>query len=178
MTRQPKRAFTNCGLIRAPGADMPLIEMDIAVLYDGWEQFSGVEAVVEKAVRAVEACEELDIPQGEISIALTDDAHIQTLNRDYRGKDKPTNVLSFPSEPPMLGDIVIALQTLRREALEEGLTEEFHLTHLVVHGFLHLLGFDHLTEEEALEMEQLETDILTAMGMPDPHQGGRTNAME
>ena len=169
---------TNCGQTRVRGADMPPVELDIAVMHDGWEHFPQAEALVEKAVRAVEACAELDIPEGELSVALTDDAHIQTLNRGYRGKDKPTNVLSFPSEPPMLGDIVIALETLRREAAEEGLSESFHLTHLVVHGFLHLLGFDHLTEEEALDMEQLETDILTRMGLPDPHQGGRTNAME
>jgi len=111
----------------------------------------------------------------EISIVLTDDAEQQELNRDWRGKDAPTNVLSFPQIEPfspvigILGDIILARETLEREAanLEKPLAH--HFTHLVVHGFLHILGYDHLTEDEALVMEGLETQILAGLGVPDPY---------
>jgi len=114
----------------------------------------------------------------ELSIVLTDDAEQQELNRDWRGIDKPTNVLSFPQIEPfdpvagIIGDIVLARETLEREAeeLQKPLTD--HFTHLVVHGFLHILGYDHLEEGEALEMEGLETRILAVLGVPDPYNEG------
>jgi probable rRNA maturation factor len=114
----------------------------------------------------------------EISLVFTDDAAIRTVNREWRNQDKPTNVLSFPAFPlqpggqpgPMLGDIVLAEETLRREALDLGIPFDDHLTHLLVHGFLHLFGYDHMTEEEAAVMEGLETRILAELGLADPYR--------
>ena len=101
---------------------------------------------------------------------------MRRLNRDYRGKDKPTNVLSFPRRRllagrlgPLLGDIVLAAETVAREAEDEGLALDDHLTHLIVHGFLHLLGYDHEDEAEAAVMEGLETAILGGLGIADPY---------
>ena len=111
----------------------------------------------------------------ELSIVLTDDAEQQGLNRDWRGIDKPTNVLSFPQIEPfgpvtgILGDIVLARETLEREAAELGKPFTDHYTHLVVHGFLHILGYDHIEEAQALVMEGLETKILATLGIPDPY---------
>ena len=106
---------------------------------------------------------------------FTDDTHVQALNREWRDQDKPTNVLSFAANegggPPslMLGDIVLARQTIEREAKIQGKNRNDHLIHLIVHGLLHLLGHDHQQEGEALEMEQLETDILFELGIDDPY---------
>jgi probable rRNA maturation factor len=111
----------------------------------------------------------------EVSLVLTDDAEQQVLNRDWRGIDKPTNVLSFPQIEPftpvsgLLGDIILARETLEREAVEQGVSFSDHYTHLLVHGFLHLLGYDHLDDDEALAMEGLETEILAALGVADPY---------
>lgn len=114
----------------------------------------------------------------EISLVFTSDEDIRTVNREWRGQDKPTNVLSFPAFPiepggqpgPMLGDIVLAEETLRREALDLGIAFDDHLTHLLVHGFLHLFGYDHMTDEEAAVMEGLETRILAELGLADPYR--------
>jgi len=111
----------------------------------------------------------------ELSIVLTDDAEQRVLNRDWRGIDKSTNVLSFPQIEPfapvsgILGDIILARETLVREAQEQGVSLEDHFTHLVVHGFLHLLGYDHMDDDEALAMEGLETQILASLGVADPY---------
>ena len=113
----------------------------------------------------------------EISLVFTGDDDIRTVNEAWRGQDKPTNVLSFPAFPlapggqpgPMLGDIIMAEETLRREALDLGIPFDDHLTHLLVHGFLHLFGYDHMTDEEAAVMEGLETRILAEMGLADPY---------
>lgn len=121
----------------------------------------------------------------EISVKLTDDAEVQALNRDYRGKDAPTNVLSFPmvqrdlletldlgdDGEELLGDIVLARETCAREAEEKGIALADHVAHLIVHGVLHLLGYDHMVEHEAEAMEALETRALAAMGLPDPYAG-------
>lgn len=114
----------------------------------------------------------------EISLVFTGDDDIRTINEAWRDQDKPTNVLSFPAFPllpggrpgPMLGDIVLAEETLRREALDLGIAFDDHLTHLLVHGFLHLFGYDHMTEEEAAVMEGLETRILAELGLADPYR--------
>jgi len=114
----------------------------------------------------------------EISAVFTDDANMRALNAKWRHIDKPTNVLSFPAfplkpgEPPrhLLGDIVFALETLEREAHEQQKPFSHHLTHLMLHGVLHLLGFDHQTEEEAEVMERLEREILFTHAIPDPYQ--------
>ena len=111
---------------------------------------------------------------------LTDDSAIHALNRDWRGHDKPTTVLSFPAVPPRgaraadaapraLGDVIIAYQTVAREARAEGKPLSNHLAHLAVHGFLHLLGYDHETSRAARRMETLETRILADLGVPDPY---------
>ena len=113
----------------------------------------------------------------EISLVFTSDDDIRTVNEAWRGQDKPTNVLSFPAFPlapggkpgPMLGDIIMAEETLRREALDLGIPFDDHLTHLLVHGFLHLFGYDHMTDEEAEVMEGLETRILAELGLADPY---------
>ena len=111
----------------------------------------------------------------EICVLLADDATVQRLNRQFRGQDKPTNVLSFPvslssKETAMLGDIVLAYETVAREAEEQDKPLVHHAQHLTVHGVLHLLGFDHETEADAKIMEALETKLLAALGIPDPYQ--------
>ena len=111
----------------------------------------------------------------ELSILLTNDEEQHALNKEWRGKDSSTNVLSFPQIEPgdpvlgLLGDITMARETLIREAAEQGVSFEDHFTHLVVHGFLHILGYDHLDDEEAAEMEGLETSILATLGIDDPY---------
>lgn len=112
----------------------------------------------------------------ELSLLLTDDAHIRVLNRQWRDQDKPTNVLSFPSadedddEPgPLIGDVIVAHETTAREAAEEGKSFEDHFTHLLVHGLLHLFGYDHIEDDEAEEMEAFETEILAGLGVADPY---------
>ena len=113
----------------------------------------------------------------ELSIVLTDDAEQRELNRDWRGKDSTTNVLSFPQIEPfgpvsgILGDVILARETLEREALDLGKSLSDHFTHLVVHGFLHILGYDHIDEQDALAMEALETQILAGLGIADPYEG-------
>ncbi|MDX1738713.1 MAG: rRNA maturation RNase YbeY [Alphaproteobacteria bacterium] len=127
---------------------------------------------------------------GEVSIILADNGHVQELNRDWRGKDKPTNVLSFAAEegdapdidmmpaeflsdiPRILGDIILAHETVLSEADEQNKKFEDHLAHLVLHGVLHLLGYDHIEDNEAEEMEQLETSILARFNISDPYQDG------
>lgn len=127
-------------------------------------------------------------PLVEVAIRMTDDAEVQALNRDYRGKDKPTNVLSFPQYDPgdfavltnsddgeiLLGDIVLALETCTREADDKGIAVADHAAHLMVHGMLHLLGYDHLDDASGDAMEALETKALASMGLADPYAQGQT----
>lgn len=117
--------------------------------------------------------------RGELSVVLCDDDFIRTLNREYRGKDKPTNVLSFPQiefregegfgDPVPFGDLILAYETIIREAEEQKKSFSSHFTHLIIHGTLHLLGYDHETEGEAEEMESLEIAILEQMGIENPY---------
>ncbi len=145
---------------------------------DGWPEEAALSDLASIAIAAV--WDELasgNQPDSELSLVFTDDAAIKELNNDWRDKDKPTNVLSFPAFPikpgqapgPMLGDIVIALETVVREAEDEEKSFDHHLTHLIVHGVLHLLGYDHETDDEAEEMEQLERKILARLAIPDPY---------
>ncbi|MEE6076595.1 rRNA maturation RNase YbeY [Avibacterium paragallinarum] len=113
--------------------------------------------------------------QPEITIRVVDEAESQSLNATYRGKDYPTNVLSFPFECPeevelpLLGDLVICRQVVEREAQEQGKPLMAHWAHMVVHGCLHLLGYDHIEDDEAEEMEGLETEIMQDLGFADPY---------
>lgn len=110
---------------------------------------------------------------GDVVILLTDDGAVRDLNARFRGKDQPTNVLSFPaaaSAGAHIGDIALAHGVCAREASEQGKSLEDHMTHLVVHGVLHLLGYDHLKDAEAETMEQAERDILAGLGVPDPYE--------
>ena len=144
---------------------------------EGWRSVPEVGALVDRVVD--QACRRSGIapPAGaEVSVLLCDDAAIRSLNRDWRGIDKPTNVLSFPSPGPadrrlLLGDIAIAWETTRREAVDEGKAVASHLTHLLVHGFLHLIGHDHDLQAEAENMERLEAVILADLGIADPYDG-------
>ena len=114
-----------------------------------------------------------DFPETEMTIRIVDEEESQTLNREYRGKDYPTNVLSFPFEVPegielpLLGDLVICRQVMEREAKEHQISLASHWAHLAVHGTLHLLGYDHIEEAEAEEMEGLETQIMQKLGFED-----------
>ena len=143
-------------------------EIDIASHCEGW---GDIEALAARAVGAIWA--KLETPKsGELSLALMDDAQIQVLNRDYRGKDKPTNVLSFPSggPAPMLGDIALALETVTREAGEKKISLADHTAHLIIHGFLHLQGYDHVAEAEAAVMEALEIAALADLNIDNPYE--------
>ena len=149
--------------------------LDIIIEAPAWNALRGVKPALRRAISAAAAPMRLD--EAELAIVLTDDAAIRKLNRRWRGRDKPTNVLSFPahglvppgSGPRPLGDVVIAYETMAREAQEQGLPLTHHLTHLAVHGFLHLLGYDHESDTEAETMEQLERDILARLDVPDPY---------
>lgn len=126
------------------------------------------------------------LPEGtEISIVLADDAFIRTLNASYRSKDAPTNVLSFPAQELIpgkpfpitgeemeitLGDVILALETIEREAVEQHKTFEAHVTHMLVHGILHLLGYDHMNDKEADAMESLEVTILHYLNITNPYE--------
>jgi probable rRNA maturation factor len=160
------------------GSDEPPLSLDIDVVHDGgdWETVAGAETLVRTAAAALAA--ELPLGRSEACIALSNDAQIAELNGSYRGKPAPTNVLSFPAgftipigddDPRFLGDVVLALETLQREAAELGLPIEHHMQHLVVHGLLHLLGYDHGTDQEAQAMESLEVRILRRLGIADPY---------
>ncbi|WP_193219508.1 rRNA maturation RNase YbeY [Bosea sp. 29B] len=125
------------------------------------------------------------LPGAELSLLLTDDKRIRIVNRDWRGFDKATNVLSFPAAPPeriasspVIGDIVIALETVAREANAEEKSFGDHLSHLVIHGLLHLLGEDHETEAEAQRMEALETAALARLGIADPYASSEPEPMQ
>ncbi|MGL4251094.1 MAG: rRNA maturation RNase YbeY [Aeromonas sp.] len=113
--------------------------------------------------------------EAEVTVRIVDEAESNELNLTYRGKDKPTNVLSFPFEAPpglelpLLGDLVICRQVVEREAQEQGKPLMAHWAHMVVHGTLHLLGYDHMEDDEAEEMEALERDIMQALGFADPY---------
>ena len=150
--------------------------IDIVLDSPLWKAEPGVRAVLRRAVNAAAAM--AATKDGELAIVLTDDSAIRALNRDWRGKDRATNVLSFPAPAPLpgkvrrprlVGDIVIAYETTAREASAQARPFRHHLTHLAVHGFLHLLGHDHAAAAEAEAMEALEVAVLARLDMPNPY---------
>lgn len=142
-----------------------------------WDQLPDAEAIAERALNVASELADVKLMDGaELALLLSDDAHVRSVNHEWRNIDKPTNVLSFPSvEPgklaraPFIGDIIIAYETVKREAEQDNKDFADHYTHLVVHGFLHLIGFDHQTEDQAKIMETLETRILAELDIPDPY---------
>lgn len=153
---------------------------EVLVTAECWQAEPNADAVIHRAIEAAAEIADADVAGAELAVMLTDDSGIRTLNANWRSIDKPTNVLSFPAlqpegdwkpgdAPRMLGDIAIAYETMRREADEEQKPFDHHLSHLAVHGFLHLVGFDHENDDDAEEMEALETQILSHLGIPDPY---------
>jgi probable rRNA maturation factor len=145
------------------------IPFDISTLIQS-AHWSDNAPLIQKSV--IVAYNVLEGPRiGELSIVLSDNKEVQRLNRDYRGKDKPTNVLSFPvpQPAPLLGDIVLAYETIRDEALQKNIAFEDHVAHLLIHGFLHLQGYDHIEESDAEEMEALEIKALALLNIDNPY---------
>jgi probable rRNA maturation factor len=179
-TRRPARR-QQAGLRRR----LPAIDVMVASVL--WKSRHNAKALVQRAIAT--AASAVSTAGCEVAIVLTDDSAIRTLNRNWRQKNAATNVLSFPVRenlprplpraekprakigrvPRLLGDIVIAYETTEREARAERKPFAHHLTHLAVHGFLHLVGYDHVADEEAEAMEGLETAILARLGVPDPY---------
>src|ERR1700730_9854442 len=154
----------------------PLTE--VLVVAGCWQTEPDAEAVIDRAIATAAEIVNANLGEAELAVMLTDDAGIRTLNSNWRGIDKPTNVLSFPAlqptgpggpddAPRMLGDIAIAYETTRRQADDEQMQFDHHLSHLAVHGFLHLIGYDHEEDGDAEAMETLEREILAQLGIPD-----------
>jgi len=148
--------------------------IDIEIEAQAWtDALPEAEALVRRVGEAVLASERLS--ERSLVVLLTDDVAVQALNARFRDQDKPTNVLSFPAPPnpeQHLGDVALAYQTCAREAAEQGKSLGAHLQHLVAHGVLHLLGYDHMSDAEAAEMEDLERVILAGLGVSDPYAAG------
>lgn len=153
-----------------------MITIDLTVEAGDWDKLGDVEALARRAADA--AISVAPDVGGELAVAvlLTDDAAMREINKDWRDQDKPTNVLSFPAAahpgmpgPRHIGDVVLAFETTQREAVDEGKTIEAHASHLIVHGVLHCLGYDHETDEQAEEMEALEVSALEGIGYDDPY---------
>jgi probable rRNA maturation factor len=155
-------------------------QTEVLIVAECWRAQGNAETVVHRAIEAAAAMVDADTADAEVAVMLTDDEGIRTLNRNWRGADKPTNVLSFPALQPtgapsdddapcMLGDIAIAWETTRREADDEQKPFDHHLSHLAVHGFLHLAGYDHENDVDAEAMENLEREILATLGIADPY---------
>jgi len=158
------------------------IDIDTDIRGAGWQVMPELDVLVKTAL-SVAMSEHAVRSFSEISLLFTDDAHICSLNRDYRGQDKPTNVLSFPTlnplgahgdisplvNIPLLGDIVLAFETIEREAGERGISLADHTAHLIIHGYLHLQGLDHQNNQEAETMEALEINALERLGIANPY---------
>lgn len=161
----------------------PLFSLALALEAGEWGDEAEIEALAQTALEA--AAGDLTRNQAqpfppeppEVSLVLADDAMMAGLNGEWRAQPKPTNVLSFPAFPltpggmpgPMLGDIILARETIEREAGDLGKPVEEHITHLIVHGFLHLFGYDHIQNEDAEKMEAIETRILASLNLSDPY---------
>lgn len=162
---------------------MTTLDIQISVEEGSWPSEAELQSLSERVLGAaanfLRLEEKQPFPQmpPEVSLVFTDDDAIREINAEWRSQDKPTNVLSFPAFPltpgkmpgPMLGDIVVARETLEREAQALGKAFDEHLSHLLVHGFLHLFDYDHMEQNDAERMEGLETRILAGLGLSDPY---------
>lgn len=161
----------------------PETSLDILIDAPGWTaSFDDIEGLCQRATGAALAAAAPHRRDHALSVLFTDDATMRRLNASYRGQDKATNVLSFPAdaddggvniqgrEPRLLGDIAIGLEAVLREAEDEGKPPADHVCHLIVHGTLHLLGYDHVDDTEAHVMERLEAQVLAGLGVPDPYE--------
>ena len=155
------------------------LHIDIAVLDERWKEVADLDRLVRTAALTAVAHGASGAEPAELSLVFSNDARIQELNSDYRSKPAPTNVLSFPSSLPgdipegqtkLLGDVVVAFETISHEASAQGKTFENHLCHLIVHGVLHLLGYDHEIDSSADKMEALEIAALAQMNVPNPYK--------
>jgi probable rRNA maturation factor len=160
------------------------VHFEVAEQSEIWSEVQGLSRGLAKSV--TELCQHVAPgPDGDVlvSIALASDAEVQRLNRDFRSQDKPTNVLSFPmpsgvsgdqlredGQPLPIGDVVLAFETISSEARQAGVAVLDHVCHLIIHGILHLLGYDHQNDAEASKMEQLEIDILAGLGIDNPYR--------
>ena len=150
------------------------VKLDVLVESGLWKEPGKVKTLLRRAIGQAAAA--MSTSGDEIAIVLTDDSAIRLLNRQWRGIDAATNVLSFPTaesrrpKPLFIGDIVLAQQTIAREASAEHKPFAHHLAHLAVHGFLHLLGYDHQNDKDAAVMERLEREILRRLAIPDPYR--------
>jgi len=154
------------------------VKLEIQVDDDAWREVPDPEGLLRSAARATESVLGKDLSDAAVTIVLATDAEVCELNNRWRNKNMPTNVLSFPAaadmplppdEPRPLGDIMLAAGVVRREAQQQGKSLEENLVHLAVHGILHILGYDHINESEAIEMERLEIDILDTLGIANPY---------
>ncbi|EJF80807.1 metalloprotein, YbeY/UPF0054family [Bartonella sp. DB5-6] len=154
-----------------------MITIDITIENSGWYDEKVLYDITEKALTTTMHHVSLENVVSEVSLLFTDDKHMAQINAQWRNKNEPTNVLSFPAFPlkvgqtprVMLGDIIIARETVALEASAEGKLFQDHLTHMIVHGVLHLLGYNHETDEEAYQMEKLEREILQKLFIKDPY---------
>jgi len=169
------------------------LKIDVLVDSEHWKNAGTAKAVVRRALK--QAATALSTKSAELAIVLTDDAAMRRLNRNWRGVDAPTNVLSFATKNPgnrhmrdrvsdeldkrlgkHLGDIVLAYETVKREARRGGKPFDHHLAHLAVHGFLHLLGYDHASSAQARRMETIERAVLRDLAVPDPYRANHSTA--
>jgi probable rRNA maturation factor len=157
-------------------ASLPDIQTDVNVLHPAWPDISDLLENIREAMSEHLVFQDYIGRDVEISIVLADNLFVRNLNKEYRGKDKPTNVLSFPQDPEPgakminLGDVVMAFETVQLEAESQGKEFNDHVTHLLVHGILHLLAYDHEDDEEAEEMESLEIRVLERLGIKNPYE--------
>ena len=151
---------------------MPLkneLSADILINFSSWEKHPGLKELIKIAIK--QTVSNVDIKgYNEISILLTSDTQVEQLNRQYRSINQPTNVLSFPSEKPHLGDIILSYEYIQKELINLNKKFEEHISHLIIHGTLHLYGFDHENDKNAVKMENMERHIMSELGYNDPYE--------
>jgi probable rRNA maturation factor len=159
-----------------PPQPLPRVfEVDVVEDDGDWSALSDAQSLIAQAAAAVAREMGGSADSGMVVVALSSDASVEVLNGQFRGKPKPTNVLSFPAgdgaPDGFIGDVILAAETVRREADEQGVPLAHHVQHLVVHGILHLLGYDHISAADAERMEAIEISILSKLGVANPYTG-------